>query len=79
MEAIAYHRNVIVTENQSIEIWNLFFRIRSRQLKSILETAYTNKCGRGEIGRRTRFRFWRREAWGFKSLRPQCLCETEVL
>ncbi|MEY3308248.1 MAG: hypothetical protein RLZZ413_2286, partial [Pseudomonadota bacterium] len=27
-------------------------------------------CGRGEIGRRTRFRFWRRKAWGFKSLRP---------
>ena len=27
-------------------------------------------CGCGEIGRRTRFRFWRREAWGFKSLHP---------
>ena len=26
--------------------------------------------GCGEIGRRTRFRFWRREAWGFKSLHP---------
>ena len=28
------------------------------------------QCGCGEIGRRTRFRFWRREAWGFKSLHP---------
>ena len=27
-------------------------------------------CGCGEIGRRTRFRFWRRKAWGFKSLHP---------
>jgi hypothetical protein len=26
--------------------------------------------GYGEIGRRTRFRFWRRKAWGFKSLYP---------
>lgn len=26
--------------------------------------------GRGEIGRRTRLRIWRREAWGFESLRP---------
>ena len=26
--------------------------------------------GRGEIGRRTRLRIWRRKAWGFKSLRP---------
>ena len=26
--------------------------------------------GCGEIGRRTRFRFWRRKAWGFKSLHP---------
>ncbi len=27
--------------------------------------------GRGEIGRRTRLRIWRREAWGFESLRTQ--------
>ena len=27
-------------------------------------------CGCGEIGRRTRFRIWRRKAWGFKSLHP---------
>ncbi len=27
-------------------------------------------CGCGEIGRRTRFRFWRRKSWGFKSLHP---------
>ena len=27
-------------------------------------------AGRGEIGRRTRLRIWRREAWGFESLRP---------
>lgn len=26
--------------------------------------------GCGGIGRRTRFRIWRREAWGFKSLHP---------
>ena len=26
--------------------------------------------GCGGIGRRTRFRFWRRKAWGFKSLHP---------
>ena len=30
-------------------------------------------CGCGEIGRRTRFRFWRRKAWGFKSLHPHHL------
>ncbi len=30
-------------------------------------------CGRGEIGRRTRLRIWRREAWGFESLRPHPL------
>jgi hypothetical protein len=28
------------------------------------------KGGCGEIGRRTRFRLWRRKAWGFKSLHP---------
>lgn len=28
------------------------------------------QSGRGEIGRRTRLRIWRREAWGFESLRP---------
>ena len=27
-------------------------------------------CGRGGIGRHTRFRFWRPRPWGFKSLRP---------
>ena len=27
-------------------------------------------CGCGEIGRRTRLRIWRREAWGFESLHP---------
>ncbi len=27
-------------------------------------------CGCGGIGRRTRFRIWRRKAWGFKSLHP---------
>ena len=27
-------------------------------------------CGRGEIGRRARFRFWYLTMWGFKSLRP---------
>ena len=27
-------------------------------------------CGCGEIGRHARFRFWCREAWGFKSLHP---------
>ena len=26
--------------------------------------------GRGEIGRHTRLRIWRREPWGFESLRP---------
>ena len=31
------------------------------------------QCGRGEIGRRTRLRIWRREAWGFESLRPDSL------
>jgi hypothetical protein len=29
-----------------------------------------DRCGRGEIGRRTRFRFWHRKMWGFESLRP---------
>jgi hypothetical protein len=29
-----------------------------------------NICGCGEIGRRTRLRIWRREAWGFESLHP---------
>gem|GEM_PF-4368663 len=28
------------------------------------------QCGCGEIGRRTRLRIWRREAWGFESLHP---------
>lgn len=32
--------------------------------------AEAHGCGCGEIGRRTRFRFWRRKAWGFKSLHP---------
>ena len=32
--------------------------------------ASASGCGCGEIGRRTRFRFWRRKAWGFKSLHP---------
>ncbi len=31
---------------------------------------YGGLSGRGEIGRRTRLRIWRREAWGFESLRP---------
>ena len=31
---------------------------------------FSINSGCGEIGRRTRFRFWRREAWGFKSLHP---------
>ena len=40
-------------------------------------------CGCGEIGRRTRFRFWRRKAWGFKSLHPhqyfkQSICHQNV-
>src|SRR3546814_8255453 len=29
-----------------------------------------DRCGRGETGRRARFRFWYRKMWGFKSLRP---------
>ena len=33
-------------------------------------TGGTKQCGCGEIGRRTRFRFWRRKAWGFESLHP---------
>ena len=35
-----------------------------------LEDCTSIDCGCGEIGRRTRFRFWRRKAWGFKSLHP---------
>ena len=35
-----------------------------------LSGAAFRHCGCGEIGRRTRFRFWRRKAWGFKSLHP---------
>ena len=32
-----------------------------------------DRCGRGETGRRARFRFWYRKMWGFESLRPhQC-------
>ncbi len=31
---------------------------------------FCRPAGRGEIGRRTRLRIWRREAWGFESLRP---------
>src|ERR1700679_203174 len=30
----------------------------------------TKLSGYGEIGRRTSFRYWRRKAWGFKSLYP---------
>ena len=29
-----------------------------------------NRSGCGEIGRHTRLRIWRREAWGFESLHP---------
>src|SRR3546814_16397100 len=33
----------------------------------------SSDLGRGEIGRRARFRFWYRKMWGFESLRPhQC-------
>ncbi len=32
-----------------------------------------NASGRGGIGRHTRLRIWRREAWGFESLRPYYL------
>ena len=28
------------------------------------------ECGRGGTGRRTRFRSWRGDSWGFESLRP---------
>ena len=47
-------------------------RIPRRALleSSSLTARASAKCGCGEIGRRTRFRFWRREAWGFKSLHP---------
>ena len=31
------------------------------------------QSGRGEIGRHTRFRFWRREVWEFESPRPHHL------
>ena len=34
-------------------------------------------CGCGETGRRTRFRFWRRKAWGFKSLHPHQMDEKD--
>ena len=40
----------------------------SRKLKC--PTFAAQNCGCGEIGRRTRLRIWRREAWGFESLRP---------
>ncbi len=43
-----------------LQCW--FGRNRDRPLAAL--------CGCGEIGRRTRFRFWRRKAWGFKSLHP---------
>ena len=33
-----------------------------------LKSKFTRGCG--EIGRRTRLRIWRREAWGFESLHP---------
>ena len=33
-------------------------------------TSWLTMCGRGEIGRHARFRFWCRKTWGFKSLRP---------
>ena len=36
-------------------------------------------CGCGEIGRRTRFRFWRRKAWGFKSLHPHQTGKTNLV
>ena len=31
---------------------------------------FVRASGRGEIGRRARFRFWYRKMWGFESLRP---------
>ncbi len=39
-----------------------------------MQSAYTGNCitetcTRGVIGSRTRLRIWRREAWGFESLR----------
>jgi trigger factor len=38
---------------------------------------FRDACGRGEIGRRTRLRIWRREAWGFESLRPHFFIQSD--
>lgn len=52
-------------------IFKTSFRINLLSLRSICQKRDENrKSGCGEIGRRTRLRIWRREAWGFESLHP---------
>lgn len=38
-----------------------------RALRGSFESMQVSLCPGGGIGRRTRFRFWRREAWKFES------------
>jgi hydroxyethylthiazole kinase-like uncharacterized protein yjeF len=47
-----------------------FERIFPGLLAGSPERVSATRCGCGETGRRTRFRFWRREAWRFESSHP---------
>ena len=42
----------------------------SDPFRRIVTVLWGPECGCGGTGRRTRFRFWRRKAWGFESLHP---------
>lgn len=49
---------------------NINFPSVLEYLNLLITFAPPNASGRGGIGRHTRLRIWRREAWGFESLRP---------
>ncbi len=62
---------VLQSRQQSSRLAQFTSRTRTQALLSAPQSgAAALGCGCGEIGRRTRFRFWRRKAWGFKSLHP---------
>ena len=55
---------------QSVEHLTFNQGVRSSNLRRVTRDARSMMCGRGGIGRRARFRFWCRQAYEFKSLRP---------
>ena len=57
-----------------LEMYDLVPKIPARRTTSgtsyRVKTQVTNSCGRGETGRRARFRSWSRKGWRFESSRP---------